>query len=142
MPRLAHLAIIALLSLLLPLQTSIAYARAVGMTTGKAGLTASSVQPDATMPDSLPSAGHHHSDNAHAGNVAHPLKTEVEHSSQQKSGNGCDSGAKCCLAGAAAPPMIWSQMARIASGRAPFSSPSYALSCFIPDGPERPPRCL
>jgi hypothetical protein len=92
---------VAMLSLLLPLQTSLAYARAVSMMTGKAGLMATRVQPAATLPESSSSAGHHHTADAHAGNAASAFEAEPEaapeHSSHKKSGNACDSCAKCCL---------------------------------------------
>lgn len=149
-----RLVIVALLSLAVPLQVSFAYARAVGMTAGKATLGAtarvgmsvaviSAAKPKDALAEHASSAEHHHhyrSLSAEPGKLA--MKATGHPASHLTSGNACDSSAKCCLAGAAAPPLIWPQSADVVASRVHFSASSDTSSCFIPDGPERPPRCL
>ncbi len=152
--------LIALLVLLLPLQGALASTRAVAMLSkGGAGsllsvsakaTTAPVVQPEIA----LAHAGHfpaaHHPTGAadHAG--ALPATTDVSHAAHaadsgqgdtpQRSGKGCDSVAKCCLAGAAAPPMRLPLTASVMATRVAFAAASDTLSCFVPDAPDRPPR--
>lgn len=142
--------IVALLSLLLPLQTSLAYARAVGMMTVRAA-TATPERPAlAQSPVATTEQGshadHHHPRNQHADQGAkkpgHFVKAAGHPASHSPSGNACDTCAKCCLTGAAAPPLIWPQAAGIAATRALFIATSDTPSCFIADAPERPPRFL
>ncbi len=144
--------IVVFLSVLLPLQASLTHARALGMAIGKSMIVATSVTdriPLTSEWEKQPSYGDHHDHHrgAHSGGdmSSKPLpstKSPGHHTSHQQSASACDSCAKCCLAGAAAPPMIGSQAPSAAAVRVTFSPASDTPSCFIPDGPERPPRCL
>lgn len=149
-----RLLLIALLGLLLPLQGSLAYARSVAMMTGNA---------NAHMPASADlTQGAHFADHPAEHPLDHQAVQQTDHSlpappagfsshahqhaatahqvAHKKIGNACDSCAKCCLTGAAAPPMLWSAAAGMTATRVVFFPSSAPLSCFIPDGPERPPR--
>ena len=153
MLSLVRIVIIALLSVAVPLQASVSYARVVGMATGNA---AGSTTPGAGVAAAVINAGqsgdtlaarassaehHHHLRNLPAQAGKQAVKAAGHHASHPP-GNACDNCAKCCLAGAAAPPLIWPQAADVIAARVLFSASSDTSSCFIPDGPERPPRCL
>ncbi len=147
MPFLPRIVIVASLSLLLPIQASLAYARAVGMTAGSAMSMKATVVATVSLPEQASHAeqhDHHHNLDAGTAVLAHPVtkvKAASPHASHSQSGNACDNCAKCCLAGAVAPPLIWPQAANVIAARVIFSPTSETPSCFIPDGPERPPRC-
>jgi hypothetical protein len=146
MSFLARVVIVVLLSLSLPLQGSLAYARAVSMTGGQAlgsaAVTKGISSLSAAAPEHAPHDEHHQHRNRTTGEPELTAKTADAHAAHQQSGNACDNCAKCCLAGAAAPPLIWPQAASIVAARVLFSPTPETPSCFIPDGPERPPRCL
>ena len=138
--------IVALISLALPLQASLVYARAVGMATGNTTGMAAAIVKTAQREDArVGHASHaehhqHHNSSLEAGKQV--LQAAGHQASHPQPGNPCDSCAKCCLAGAAAPPLIWPQAADVVAARVLFSASSDTSSCFIPDGLERPPRCL
>ncbi len=159
MPLLARRLIIALISLLLPLQTSLASARAVSMaaantktlTVTMRAIAVEGKPPAIVQSEPAPSARHdEHAGHAHhlsdrAAVLATPslaIKAPAHPASHQQSGNACDSVAKCCFTGAAAPPTMWLQSASAVAARVIFTPSSDPLSVFVPDGPERPPRCL
>ena len=150
-----RLLLIALLSLLLPLQGSLAYARSVAMMTGNANAQAlpanANSAEDAQVADypaehPLDHQAVHQTDHSLAApptgfaSHAHQHAVAVHHVAHKKIGNACYSCAKCCLTGAAAPPVLWSAAADLTAARVVFFPSSAPLSCFIPDGPERPPR--
>ena len=152
MLSLVRIVIIALLSVAVPLQASVSYARAVGMATGNAassktagaGVAAAVInagQSGDTLAAHASSTEHHHLRNLPAQAGKQAVKAAGHHAFHPP-GNACDNCAKCCLAGAAAPPLIWPQAADVIAARVLFSASSDTSSCFIPDGPERPPRCL
>lgn len=139
--------IVGLLTLLLPLQASLAYARALAMTTGNAAGMMAKPLASSRVSVTIPPHAHHSGADEDPAVRAKPTSLSAghhdsHHQSAAKSGNACDNCAKCCLAGAVAPPLIWPQSAIIVAARAVYASTSDTLSCFIPDGPERPPRCL
>ena len=150
MRTLPRLIIVALLSLLLPLQGTLAYARSVSMA-GKMMHVQPNMQVMATS-----AAGRHahlalHGDHAeHANNAANTHAGHHQHMPpaikapavqlHKHASNACDTCAKCCLAGAAAPPSVNLQSPDAAPVRIVFTRISASLSGFIPDGPERPPR--
>lgn len=162
MSSLVRIVIVALLSLAVPLQASLAYARAISMTNGTTdGMTTSKVRGSATAIEgmavavvhaALPAdtqaeqaspAEHHHRLRGEPAEMGKPaIQAAGHHVAHPKSGNACDNCAKCCLAGAAAPPLIWPQTADVVAARVLFAESSDIASCFIPDGPERPPRRL
>ena len=151
----ARALMVVLLSLLLPLQASLAYARAVGMLACKSSDTATGREAGAnrmivtqaqhadTLLEHASHAEHHHSLRHPASAVKEPvIKTVNHHASHASPTSACDNCAKCCLTGAAAPPLIWPHTTDMVAASVLYSSTSDNPSCFFPDGPERPPRCL
>lgn len=147
--------IVVLLSLVLPLQASLAYARAVSMVACKpvgiakvmeAGtnrVVVTQAQHAGASTEHASHAEHHHPLRNPASAATEPvIKAAKPHAPHGSTANACDNCAKCCLAGAAAPPLIWPHTAEMVAASVLFSSTSDDLSCFVPDGPERPPRCL
>lgn len=147
--------IVVLLSSALPLQASLAYARAVSllackpttvataMKTDSEGMIVAQTQhADASVGHAL-QADHHHSPHHLASATMEAVsKTANHHGSHASLANACDSCAKCCLTGAAAPPLVWPGALGMLAASKRFSLTSDKPSCFIPDGPERPPRYL
>jgi len=139
-----------LLGLLLPLQSSLAYARSVAMLTAPQStqselvITLVSVN---EMPPVTEHAHHHSSQDFEAGmNI--DLSPEYHHASAAakpchsdaptgKSSHDC---AKCCLIGAVAPPPYTFQSHGLSTTRRVLIIPAQLQSGFIPDGLERPPR--
>lgn len=158
MRTLPRLIIVALLSLLVPLQGSLAYARSVSMAGKMMDAQPAAAQPFAVQPFApaiaVSAADAHHAHHgghaghgnnataAHAGHhqQAHPAAKAPAVQPHKHASNACDTCAKCCLAGAAAPPSVNLQSPDAAPMRIVFIRASASLSGFIPDGPERPPR--
>lgn len=147
--------IVVLLSLALPLQASLAYARAVSMAACRPAGVAKGMETDTKRAvvteaqhaddsqEQASHAEHHHSARNPASSATEPvIKNTNHHAPHASSAKTCDNCAKCCLAGAAAPPLIWPHTAQMVVASVLFSSISDKLSCFVPDGPERPPRCF
>ena len=151
-----RLIIVALLSLLLPLQGSLAYARSVSMAGKMMDAQPAAAQPVAHALAVSAADGHHAHHAHHGGHAGHGNNVtaapaghhQQAHSaakapavqSHKHASNACDTCAKCCLAGAAAPPSVNLQSPDAAPMRIVFIRASASLSGFIPDGPERPPR--
>lgn len=146
---------VVLLSLLLPLQASLAYARAVSMIACKSTATATGKEAGANrmivtkaqhadaLLEHASHAEHDHSPRNPASALNESvIKTVNHHASHAPSTSACDNCAKCCLTGAAAPPLIWPHASDMVAASVLFSFTSDNPSCFFPDGPERPPRCL
>lgn len=151
-----HGLILVLVGLLLPLQTTVTYARSLSMLIPLSAAAISPLPTVAIHQHQQHSDQHkprHHQAHHH---LAHELTSEIPpvlstnddyvndsaqpcHSDQQagKSSHDC---AKCCLIGAAAPPPSSVSSQSLAMTRSVFMTPSCFLSGFIPDGPERPPR--
>ncbi len=136
--------ILLLLGLLLPMQSTLAYARSIAML-----LPVSSIHVMSPAPAAQETDQHHHS--------AHLVTASVisEHSSAQphhpnvaakrchtpaKNSSACDDCAKCCLIGAAASPSCGLAAQSLETTRVVFMTCTHLLSGFIPDGLERPPR--
>ena len=145
--------IVALLSLLLPLQGALANARAVGMMANgmAAGGHAQSIpvagkSGAASLESAIVDAhaGHHQPHASAAGASLLTGETKPAHHADKghRSGGVCDNFGKCCLAGAAAPPLLFPQTAGVAATRIAFTPSTDNVSCFIPDAPDRPPRNL
>ena len=147
--------ILLLVGLLLPLQSTLTYARSLTMLTP---LSAAAISPMKTLPAVNQHVQHqeqnlkhhqadHHLAHDHTSEITAELSTNHHvndsfkpcHSDQQtgKISHDC---AKCCLIGAAAPPPSSFSSQSLTMTRSIFITPSYFLSGFIPDGPERPPR--
>ena len=141
-----------LLGLLLPMQSSLAYARSLAMLTA----TQSTPPPELVialvsvneMPLVTEHDAHHHSsqdveagmnidissENHHVSDAAKPCHSD------SSTGNTNHDCAKCCLMGAAAPPSAAVQTPSLVMARSDFNTSSDSLSGYIPDGLERPPR--
>jgi hypothetical protein len=137
-----------LLGLLLPAQSSLAYARSLVMLTLP--------QPEPVMalisvieaPTVVQQHQHHHSsqhvdaemddesfsDYHHVSDTVKPCHSDAP---SGKQGHDC---AKCCLMGAAAPPPCAVHNQSLLVARRIFVTSSDPLSGFIPDALERPPR--
>jgi hypothetical protein len=139
--------ILLLVGLLLPLQSSLMYARSLTMLMP---LSAPAISPMKTLPAVHQHVQHqadHHLAHDHTSEITAELSTNHHvnerikpcHSDQQtgKTSHDC---AKCCLIGAAAPPPNSLSSQNLTMTRSIFITPSYFHSGFIPDGPERPPR--
>ena len=132
-----------LMGLLLPLQSSLAYARSLAM------LTPPQTESAAVLISAkiMTTAVHHHastdavvmehessSEHHHVTNAVKPCHSEAS------AGNQNHDCAKCCLIGAAAPPSSAVHTQSLVMARQVFITTSDSLSGFIPDGLERPPR--
>jgi hypothetical protein len=144
--------ILLLLGLLLPMQSTLAYARSIAMLTPVSSIHVMTPAPAAQETDQ-----HHHDYHDTADHSAHLVTATVisEHSSVQphhpnvagkrchtpaKNSSACDDCAKCCLIGAAAPPSCGLTAQTRETTRTVFTTTTHPLSGFIPDGLERPPR--
>jgi hypothetical protein len=141
-----------LLGLLLPVQSSLAYARSLAMLTAPESTYQSelviALLPVNEMPPVTEHDALHHSsqdvevgmnvDNSpehhHLSDAAKPCHADAP------TGNPGHDCAKCCLMGAAAPPSAAVHTQSLVMARSVFISSSYSFSGFIPDGLERPPR--
>ena len=141
-----------LLGSLLPMQSSLAYARSLAMLTApestyQSELVIALVSVNQMPPVTELDAHHHSSQDVEAGmNI--DLSPEYHHASDAakpchsdaptgKSGHDC---AKCCLIGAVAPPPYTFQSHGLSATRRVLIIPAQLQSGFIPDGLERPPR--
>lgn len=141
-----------LLGLLLPMQSSLAYARSLAMLTA----TQSTPPPELViapvsvneMPLVTEHDAHHHSlQDVEAGvnidiSSEHHLASDAAKPchSDSSTGNTNHDCAKCCLMGAAAPPSAAVYTQSLVMARSVFNTSSDSLSGYIPDGLERPPR--
>ena len=144
MRTLPRLLIVALLSLLLPLQGTLAYARSIAMA-GKM-MSEQSAAPAMTATSAHSHHGHHADSSSGMAVAASShqdaqavIKAPVAQPHKHAS-NACDNCAKCCLAGAAAPPSVNLSSVDVSPARIVYTRACASLSGFIPDGPERPPR--
>lgn len=141
-----------LLGLLLPMQSSLAYARSLAMLTAPQStyqservLTQLSVS---EMPPVTAHLAHHHSSPDVEFAMADESSSEHHHvsdtlkpcHSDSSNGNTNHDCAKCCLIGAAAPPPYTVHALSQLIERSVFITSSHTISGFIPDGIERPPR--
>ena len=142
LPLLRRTAILLLLGLLLPLQSTLAYARSFAMLAPVSPILA-------VMPVSEIGAAHLHHAHQHSASVAVQEPLEQAHHisaaakschSNAKNSSACDDCEKCCLMGAAAPPPCGESTHNLSSARFFRIAIFHPLSGFIPDGPERPPR--
>ena len=159
-PRWRRAILLILLGLLLPVQSSLAYARSLAMlTTPKSApvmVQTSVIESPAVMQHHGHPNGHlksHHHAHHHSSpdvEVAMTHESSSEHHhvndtakpchSYSSTGNKNHDCAKCCLIGAAAPPPYAVPAQRQVIERSVFITSSDPLSGFIPDGLERPPR--
>ncbi len=133
-----------LMGLLLPLQSSLAYARSLAM------LTPPQTEPAAVLMSvkTMTTAVHHHASTDTDVVMEHESSSEHHHvtnavkpcHSEASAGNQNHDCAKCCLIGAAAPPSSAVHTQSVVMARQVFITTSDSLSGFIPDGLERPPR--
>ena len=144
-----------LLGLLLPMQSSLAYARSLAMLTAPQStyqservLTQLSVSEMPPVTAHLAHHAHHHSSPDVEFAMADESSSEHHHvsdtlkpcHSDSSNGNTNHDCAKCCLIGAAAPPPYAVHALSQLIERSVFITSSHTLSGFIPDGIERPPR--
>ena len=148
--------LVMMLALLLPLQGSLAYARSAA-TLGKLLPNPSAAGKPAHALNHYPLTAaaahavhgahsahqhhpqHHSASAAHADAVAQDF-TQSPPSPHKHASNACDNCAKCCLAGAAAPPSASLPSPDAPAVRIAFKPAASILRGFIADGPERPPR--
>ncbi len=133
-----------LMGLLLPLQSSLAYARSLAM------LTPPQTESAAVLISAkiMTTAVHHHASTDADVVMEHESSSEHHHvtnavkpcHSEASAGNQNHDCAKCCLIGAAAPPSSVVHTQSLVMARQVFITTSDSLSGFIPDGLERPPR--
>ena len=134
-----------LMGLLLPLQSSLAYARSLAMLTSTQTEPATVLMSVKTMTTAV---HHHHASKDTDGVMEHESSSEHHHvtnavkpcHSEAPAGNQNHDCAKCCLIGAAAPPSSAVHTQSLVMARQVFITTSNSLSGFIPDGLERPPR--
>jgi hypothetical protein len=134
-----------LMGLLLPLQSSLAYARSLAMLTSTQTESATVLMSVKTMTTAI---DHHHASKDTDGVMEHESSSEHHHvtnavkpcHSEAPAGNQNHDCAKCCLIGAAAPPSSAVHTQSLVMARQVFITTSNSLSGFIPDGLERPPR--
>ena len=143
-----HAILILLLGLLLPMQSSLAYARSLAMlTVPQLGLVIEQASVNKMPPVTEHHAHHHSSQNVEAA-MADESSSEHHHVSDtfkpchsdgptSTQGHDC---AKCCLMGAIAPPPCNVHSQCQVTARHALITSSDSLSGFIPDGLERPPR--
>jgi len=143
-----HAILILLLGLLLPMQSSLAYARSLAMlTVPQLGLVIEQASVNKMPPVTEHHAQHHSSQNVEAAmtdessSEQHLASDTVKpcHSDGPTSTQGHDC-AKCCLMGAIAPPPCNVNSQCQVTARHALITSSDSLSGFIPDGLERPPR--
>lgn len=133
-----------LMGLLLPLQSSLAYARSLAM------LAPPQTEPAAVLMSVkiMTTAVHHHASTDADVVTEHESSSEHHHvtnavkpcHSEASAGNQNHDCAKCCLIGAAAPPSSAVHTQSLVMARQVFVTTSGSLLGFIPDGLERPPR--
>jgi hypothetical protein len=151
-PLLRRAILLLLLGLLLPMQSSLAYARSLAMlTTPQSNYQSELVMTQLSgneMPPATAHHAHHHSspdvefamadqsssEHHHVSDTLKPCHSDSSH------GNTNHDCAKCCLIGAAAPPPYAVHALSQLIERSVFITSSHTLSGFIPDGIERPPR--
>ena len=135
-------AILLLLGLLMPLQSTLAYARSIAMLA-----PANPIFVVVPVFDTQPADLHHA--HQHSASVAVEEPLEQSHHlhvaakrchSPAKNSSVCFDCAKGCLMGAAAPPPLSEPTRNESSVRFFHIAIFHPLSGFIPDGPERPPR--
>jgi len=141
-----------LLGLLLPVQSSLAYARSLAMLTATESTNQSELVIAPVSVNEMPlvtehDAHHHSSQDVEAGVI---IDISPEHHLASDAAKPCHADAptgkpgqdcaKCCLMGAAAPPSVAVHIQSLFMVRGVFISSSYSFSGFIPDGIERPPR--
>ena len=137
----ARFLMVVLLSLLLPVQGALAYARSVAMTGKQLSETVTEISSQRSLPSmELAHAGHHHDAHAAKPGGSAPVERASGHAPGKHASNACDNCAKCCLTGAAAPPSVNPPSMSPDMVRTVSAASSARLSGFIPDGPERPPR--
>jgi hypothetical protein len=142
--------ILLLLGLLLPMQSTLAYARSIAMLAPVSSIHV--VMPvHYTQGIDHHHATHHsmhHVDEAVVSEQSSEPSSDQQHHisvstkschSPAKNSSACD-GAKCCLIGAAAPPSCVLTAQSLETTRTVFITTTHPLSGFIPDGLERPPR--
>ena len=137
-----------LLGLLLPMQSSLAFARSLAMLTAPQSEPVIAQLSVNEMPPVTEHDTHHHSsqdveagmnvdispEHHHLSDASKPCHADAPTSNP---GHDC---AKCCLMGAVAPPSAAVHTQSLVMARSVFISSSYSFSGFIPDGLERPPR--
>ena len=141
-----------LLGLLLPMQSSLAYARSLAMLTAPESTHQSDVVIAPVSVNEMPlvtehDAHHHSSQDVEAGvnidiSSEHHLASDAAKPchSDSSTGNTNHDCAKCCLMGAAAPPSAAVHTQSLVMARSDYNTSSDSLSGYIPDGLERPPR--
>lgn len=159
-PRWRRAILLMLLGLLLPVQSSLAYARSLAMLTTPQSepvivLTSVIESPAVVQLHGHPNGhlNHHHDTHHHSSPDVEAAMTHQSSSvhyhvndtakpchSDSSTGNKNHDCAKCCLIGAAAPPPYAVPAQRQVIERSVFITSSDPLSGFIPDGLERPPR--
>jgi len=151
-PLWRHAILLLLLGLLLPMQSSLAYARSLAMLTAPESTYQSelviALLPVNEMPPVTELDAHHHSSQDVEAGVNIDISSEYHHVSDAAKpchadapiGNPGHDCAKCCLMGAAAPPSAAVHTQSLVMVRGVFIFSSYSFSGFIPDGLERPPR--
>ena len=166
-PRWRRAILLILLGLLLPVQSSLAYARSLAMLTTPKSEPVMALTSVIESPAVMQHHGHlngqlghpnghlkshhhahHHSSPDVEAAMTHESSSEHHHvndtakpcHSDSSTGNKNHDCAKCCLIGAAAPPPYAVPAQRQVLERSVFITSSDPLSGFIPDGLERPPR--
>jgi hypothetical protein len=141
-----------LLGLLLPMQSSLAYARSLAMLTAPDSTYQSELVIALVLVNEMPPVteldAHHHSSQDVEAGMNIDISSEHHHvsdaakpcHSDSSTGNTNHDCAKCCLMGTAAPPSATVHTQSLVMARGVFNSSSYSFSGFIPDGLERPPR--
>ena len=136
--------IIVLLCCLLPVQGTLAFVRSVGM----ASHHAQALQPVALATATNMMAGANHSlhNNHHQAHNPESLSVDKSENPPAKSGlhsqASCTDCAKCCLAGAAAPPPAAIQPRAVPFVLSAVRLASIEAALRLPENPERPPRAF
>ena len=142
-PSLRHV-IIVLLCCLLPVQGALAFVRSVGMASHHAQALQAVALVTAT--DSVPGAKHpthHNHHQAHQPGLLLVDKSEKPPAkSTLHSQASCTDCAKCCLAGAAAPPPNTIQPSAVSFVLSAVTPVSVEAVVRMPENPERPPRAF
>ena len=166
-PRWRRAILLILLGLLLPVQSSLAYARSLTMLTTPKSEPVMALTSVIESPVVMQHHGHlngqlghpnghlksHHHAHHHSSpdvEVAMTHESSSEHHHVNDTAKPCHSDsftgnknhdcAKCCLIGAAAPPSSAVHTQSLVMARQVFITSSAPLSGFIPDGLEQPPR--
>ena len=136
--------IVVVLCCLLPVQGALAFVRSVGMASHHAqALQAVAVAVAADIAPGVNHSIHHNHHQAHQPALLSVDKTEkLPAKPSAHTQASCTDCAKCCLAGAAAPPPSSIQPSAVFFMLSAVTTLSVEVAIRMPDNPERPPRAL